>query len=429
MIIKQGGQLNLNEGEVQVKDFTLEAALGGIKDNARVDARSGQVTNASQLVVNGNAYFEIALDASGACTQGWYDFTVPFPVNALTGVQRYENGTLRTNLKNEVNYAIMSYHEDVRAQGKYGWSKYRGIMQPGQCYSITIDNYYNVYRFVKTTDGTLNTSNEVQITATEGGENVDKGWNGIGNGTLSYANITASDIDKVQVYDHATNSYSPVEINNTTFVVGSSFFVQTPQTESVVYNKATSIGQLYAPKQTSQVSEEFMVTLSNTRTQNEVDRLYLSASEDAIDSYEIGHDLAKFDVSSSVAQMWCSAYDMRLCDVELPLEYETALFPISFSAPTQGQYTLSVAKKGSNDHLYLLYQGYRVADLTMSDYVVDLYKGTDTNYALQLVSTYQVPTEMENNEQENIVRKVIIDNQLYIFYDKKVYDITGKSIK
>lgn len=429
MIIKQGGQLNLNEGEVQVKDFTLEAALGGIKDDARVDARSGQVTNASQLVVNGNAYFEIALDASGECTQGWYDFTVPFPVNAISGVQRYENGVLRTNLKNEVNYAIMSYHEDVRAQGKYGWSKYRGIMQPGQCYSITIDNYYNVYRFVKTTDGALNTSNEVQITATEGGEEVNKGWNGIGNGTLSYANITASDIDKVQVYDHATNSYSPVEISNTTFVVGSSFFVQTPQTESVIYNKATSIGQLYAPKQTSQVSEEFMVTLSNTRTQNEVDRLYLSASEDAIDSYEIGHDLAKFDVSSSVAQMWCSAYDMRLCDVELPLEYETALFPISFSAPTQGQYTLSVAKKGSNDHLYLLYQGYRVADLTMGDYALELYKGTDTNYALQLVSTYHVPTEMENNEQENIVRKVIIDNQLYIFYDKKVYDITGKIIK
>lgn len=429
MIIKQGGQLNLNEGEVQVKDFTLEAALGGIKDDARVDARSGQVTNASQLVVNGNAYFEIALDASGACTQGWYDFTVPFPVNALTGVQRYEKGNLRTNLKNEVNYAIMSYHEDVKAQGKYGWSKYRGIMQPGQCYSITIDNYYNVYRFVKTTDGALNTSNEVQITATEGGEDVNKGWNGIGNGTLSYANITASDIDKVQVYDHATNSYSPVEVSNTTFVVGSSFFVQTPQTESVVYNKATSIGQLYAPKQTSQVSEEFMVTLSNTRTQNEVDRLYLSASEDATDSYEIGHDLAKFDVSSSVAQMWCSAYNMKLCDVELPLEYETALFPISFFAPADGEYTLSVAKMGNNEHLYLLYQGYRVADLTMSDYALELYKGTDTNYALQLVSTYQVPTEMENNEQENIVRKVIIDNQLYIFYDKKVYDITGKSIK
>lgn len=432
MVVKNGGQLNLNTGEVQVNDFTLEASLGGQKDAERVSARSGSITNAEQLKVNGNAYFDIALDANGECTQGWYDLTVPFPVNALTGVQRFENGVLRTNLKNEVNYAIMSYHEDVRAQGKYGWSKFRGIMQPGQCYTITIDDYHNVYRFVKTASGSLNASNTLQVTATDGeGGDENKGWNCVGNGTCHHANIAIEGVDKVQIYDHATNSYSPINFADKTFAVGSAFFVQTPQSESILYSQHVSDGVLYAPRRAPHATQEFLVTLSSIKDQNVEDKLYLSASEDAMDTYEIGHDLSKFGVSSTIAQMWCTAYNMQLCDVELPWVGETAIFPIEIFAPKTGEYILSVPQTHKDEQLFLLYDGIMMTELTASEFILPLNKGVNKNYALQIVENRSIATNNENNEmlQNASTRKAIVNDKLYIFCGDKIFDANGKRIK
>ena len=59
----------------------------------------------------------------------------------MTGVSRFRNsdGQERT-IKNEVNYAIMDFSESRRLETGYGWKKFRSVMQPGQCYTITIDD-------------------------------------------------------------------------------------------------------------------------------------------------------------------------------------------------------------------------------------------------------------------------------------------------
>lgn len=427
MIIKRGGQLNLNEGEVQVNNFTLEAALGGTVNESRVAARSGRVDNIESLVVNGDAYFDIALDVNGECSPGWYDLTVPFPVNATTGVQRFENSVLRTNLKCETNYAIMAYHEDVRAEGKYGWAKYHGVMQPGQCYSITIDDVHNIYRFVKAKGTALNVENTVEMTSTAGaGGDAHQGWNGLGNGTLTYATLAAAGIDKVQIYDHTTNSYAPVTMSDKIFAVGSAFFVQTPTAQSMVYNK-TNEESVFAPRREGRSIDEFLVTLS--KQEKLQDQLYLSASEDAVNTYEIGHDLSKFDVSNTIAQMWCSAYNMKLCDVELPLESDNAIFPLTITTPKAGEYTIAVSQAPQDAQLFLLHNGSIVAELTMGSYVLELNKGTHTDYQLQLVAGRQVTTDCEDVSAENNLRKVIFNNKLYIIRDNAIYTATGQKVK
>ncbi|MCQ2324441.1 MAG: hypothetical protein MJZ53_06340 [Paludibacteraceae bacterium] len=427
MIIKRGGQLNLNEGEVQVNNFTLEAALGGTVNESRVAARSGRVDNIESLVVNGDAYFDIALDVNGVCSPGWYDLTVPFPVNATTGVQRFENSVLRTNLKCETNYAIMAYHEDVRAEGKYGWAKYHGVMQPGQCYSITIDDVHNIYRFVKAKGTALNAENTIDMTSTAGaGGDAHQGWNGLGNGTLTYATLAAAGIDKVQIYDHTTNSYAPVTMSDKIFAVGSAFFVQTPTAQSMVYNK-TNEESVFAPRREGRSIDEFLVTLS--KQEKVQDQLYLSASEDAVNAYEIGHDLSKFDVSNTIAQMWCSAYNMKLCDVELPLESDNAIFPLTITTPKAGEYTIAVTQAPHDAQLFLLHNGTMVAELTMGNYALELNKGTYTDYQLQLVAGHQITTDCEDVSAENNVRKVIFNNKLYIIRDNAIYTATGNKVK
>ncbi len=431
IVIEEGGQMNLHKGLVTVNDFTLKARLDGNKNETEyVKGKSGQLSGKEQLQVNGNAYFELALDPSGECSQGWYDFTVPFPVSATTGVQRYENNVLRTNLQCETNYAIMDYHEAVRAEGKYGWKKYHGIMQPGTCYSITIDDVHNVYRFVKTKDGEFNANNVVPMTATEGvGEDKDKGWNAIGNGTTQYVNLAAQGISKVQVYNHYTNSYSPVDIADNILPVGTAVMVQTPDNENMNLHIHSALA---APKRVIRTIEECQLVITPENRDLVLDRLFVSASEDKEDTYVIGHDLAKFDVSNTSVQMWVEDYNAKLCDIEKPLDGDQAFFPLTISAPKAGAFEIKVVTIPEDAIIYLTQDNHAIWNLSISPATINLSKGTETSYGLKLVrKNNNVVTDLDilNQDTDLHTYKVIQNNHLYIMKGGKVLNAEGKLVK
>ena len=427
--VENGGKVIFGEGKVMVNDFTLEAKLG----DAENVGMSGQILNPATLKVNGNAYFDLALDPSGACSYGWYDFTVPFPVDAVNGVTRFRNsnGEERT-IKNEVNYAIMDFSESRRLETGYGWKKFHGIMQPGQCYTITIDDVDNVYRFKKTDKGAFNNTLTESLAYTET-DNAVRGWNGLGNGTLAYVNLSAENIEKVQVYSHSTNSYTAVPMDTFTYVVGSAYFIQAPSTSSVVnYSHGGGTHVLRAPLREGREVKEFTLTLTEENATYAADRFYVSASEDAMNSYTIGRELTKFGnpTESKVAQVWTEAYGLKLCDVEMPLNNSTATCALNLFTPNAGQYMLSVEEAPENTMLYLTYNGRAIWNLTYSPYALDLTKGTTEGYGLKMY-VQQVTTDIENGELlngENGVRKVLIDDVIYIVTPEgKMYDITGKS--
>lgn len=430
--VENGGQVILGEGQLQVNDFVLDAKLGDL-DNV---GKSGQVQNPATLVVNGNAYFDLALDPSGECSPGWYTFTVPFPVNVMTGITRFDNTThVEKTIRNEVNYAIMDYSESRRVETNYGWKKYRSVMQPGKCYTMTIDDVDNVYRFKKTADGAFNTQmmQELDYTETESDRN---GWNGLGNGTLAYADLSASGIEKVQVYSHNSNSYMPVNIDEYTYVVGSTFLVQAPAKEiQMNYTHSGANHTLRAPQREVESVSEFMLTLKQESDNKKVDRLYLSASEEATDTYVAGRELTKFGTptDSKVAQVWTNAYGLQLCDVEMPLKSNKASTNLSLYTPAAGIYTLEIEKAPADATLYLTKNNRVIWNLTMSPYDFDLTKGTTEGYGLRIVAqTPQISTDIENGGLLNGadgVRKVLIDNVLYIITPEgKMYDIIGKGV-
>ena len=430
--VENGGQVIFGEGEVRVNDFTLEAKLG----DANILGMSGQVQNPATLKVRGNAYFDLALDPSGECSYGWYDFTVPFPVDALNGVSRFRNsdGQERT-IKNEVNYAIMDFSESRRLETGYGWKKYRGVMQPGQCYTITIDDVDNVYRFKMVKDGSFNNQTTAPLAYTEVDDN-HRGWNGLGNGTMSYINLSAANIEKVQVYSHTTNSYTAVPMDTFTYVVGSAYFVQAPSISSVMtYTHGGDTHVLRAPKREAVGVSEFTLTLTKENAVNADDRFYVSASEDATDRYTIGRELTKFGAptDSKVAQIWTEVYGMKLCDIEMPLVNEEAGCALSLFAPKAGSYELKIERAPEDAELYLTYNDNIIWDLTASPYVFDLTKGTTNGYGLRIEAKRgpQVWTGIDSMEADGqTMRKVIIDNKVYVITPEgKMYDIMGKSVK
>ena len=430
--VENGGKVICGEGHLQVNDFVLDAKLGDL-DNV---GKSGQVQNPATLVVNGNAYFDLALDPSGECSPGWYTFTVPFPVDVMTGITRFDNTThVEKTIRNEVNYAIMDYSESRRVETNYGWKKYRSVMQPGKCYTMTIDDVDNVYRFKKTANGVFNTQmmQELDYTETESDRN---GWNGLGNGTLAYADLSASGIEKVQVYSHNSNSYMPVNIDEYTYVVGSTFLVQAPAKEiQMNYTHSGANHTLRAPQREVESVSEFMLTLKQESDNKKVDRLYLSASEEATNTYEAGRELTKFGTptDSKVAQVWTNAYGLQLCDIEMPLKSNKANTNLSLYAPVAGIYTLEIEKAPADATLYLTQNNRAIWNLSMSPYDFDLTKGTTEGYGLRIVAeTPQISTDIENGgllNGENGVRKVLIDNVLYIITPEgKMYDIVGKGV-
>jgi len=245
--------------------------------------------------------------------------------------------------------------------------------------------------------------------------------------------LSAVGIEKVQIYNHSTNSYDGVDIGIYTYAVGSAYFVQAPTASTVVEYTHSATNPLRAPSRERGVSE-FQLTLTREGDSNFADRLYVGADEEALNEYEIGRDLTKFGTptDAKVAQIWASAYGMQLCDIDMPLTNDAASCELGMFAPKAGAYTLAIKAAPSDATLYLTYEGNIIWDLTMSAYEFDLSKGTTEGYGLLLEAKKapKVATGVEDVQQSDLnVQKIIRNGHVYILRDGQMYDVTGRNVR
>ena len=421
--IENTGDLTLSSG-LTVRDFTICAKAG----NTSIQAASGQVRNATNLTCNRNAYFLYTVDPSGQVHYGWYDFTVPFPVNAASGIKGIQEGVLKEDFANEVDYAIMEYLGERKAQGQYPYQKFRGVMQPNQLYSITLDSRYNynTVRFQKTADGALVAGDNVTLHE-YAGSGVYTNLNGVGNGTLHHADAGISG-DYVQVYQSGEKTFLTVYKTQYSFVVGTAFMVQ--EVGTMTLSQATHENKLLAPaRQESAPATAIQIAREG---QPFSDQLFISASETGGQAYTPGTDLAKAgDLgSANVPQIWTTAYNSPLCVHEAQLINGEAQYNLSLYAPAAGSYTLTSQNIPADYSLYLTQNGTMLTELN-GTYTLDLNKGITTEYGLLLVETYKTPTGMEEPmSQESRVKsqKILRGGVLYILHNGKVYNAQGGKV-
>jgi len=417
-------------------DMTLSSAMQAYDlyiAADQVNHVSGQLKGVDNLSLTGNAYMDLSFAAENAVTAGWYAFTVPFAVSSTNGIYNVE-GTTMTKLTNETDYAIMNYQGDVRAQGQYGWIKTHkvgGMLQPGTLYIIAFgDTDYDKIRFVKAAGALSTTSVAIQQYAAS--ETKDAGWNGVGNPSLAYGNAAnTGGAEKAQFLDHENNAFviSDEAITDQTYIVSSAFFLQASESATMTFSTTDEPGTLKAPKREAKANEEFMIELSQGAQLQ--DRIYLSASEDASDTYEIGRDLVKMGAvngNAAVAQMAVNGYNMSLCDADFALNANNeAFFPLTLTAPKAGDYTLSIKRACESQSLLVLYEGQVVWDLTQSDYTISLGKGTSNKYMLLLkAADRQLPTGNDAIKAAGEgVQKIILRNELRILKDGKMFNAQG----
>ena len=432
IIVGNGGKVTVSN-TFDVQDIVITASLGGGDE----EAASGQVVGHENLKINGNIYIEINFDPSGQVSQGWYDFVVPFEVNMLTGISRVKTANDKV-LEYGTDFVIIEADEVGRANGKSGWKrKNSGVLVPGKLYSISLDNRVtqNTFRFAWNGKGSVENGESFSAQCAEGSIESLRGWNGMGNGMLRHGHIPAG--YKVQAFNHAQNRYELVE-GNRTFAVGTAFFVQVSEAGDVNWtaSEATNERPMYAPARVAaQTTEEFCIALRKDDRKKAEDILYFSASEDATNSYMIGHDLTKMGnaTSAKVAQMWTEKNGLQLCDIETPLYNNTASTPLMLFAPQGGEFTLAVEQVAEGASLYLTYNGNIIWDLTAGSYDIELDEGTNYGYGLLLEANKapQITTGVdETDAKAETVRKVMIDNQLYLISPEgQIYNVTGKKMR
>jgi hypothetical protein len=97
-----------------------------------------------------------------------------------------------------------------------------------------------------------------------------------------------------------------------------------------------------------------------------------------------------------------------------------------------GEYEIFINEMPDNETtLYLTYNGKAIWNLNYSAYVANLEKGTTNNYGLRIVRTRKAGTGIEETTIQNgdAVRKVIVDNKVYIIRNGEIYSITGQKAK
>ena len=416
LYIDKGGEVVLN-GKLIVNDFTIVSAFP-----ASDQAKSGQLDDNNNLSLVHNAYFDLSLDPSGTSTYGWYDFSVPFDVDANNGIYLQDGDKLAYGSQ----YAIIEFDEAVYAANKRAWKYNRTTLVPGKTYSISVANGVNNLRFVKVANAPIVANTSVAVTSTPK-ENADyQGWNGLGNSALQHAKVGLM----TQVYNHADNCYVPMDANECSYVVGSAFFVQIKNqaTNSVDLTVETSSKLRVAQRE--RAAEKFILNLeANGKTH---DRIFLAANEDATNDYEIEHDLVKFGTptDAKVAQMWANAYNMKLCAIETPMQEDVTFVDITLFSPKAGTYNLAIDKQPEEQLLYLMKDDAIIWNLSMSEYMLDLAQGTTEGYKLMIYRKPTVTTDTENIfGADNDGSKLMINGHLYIFRDGKMYDAQGRSIQ
>ncbi len=421
MVVKEGGELTLN-GTFKVNDFSIEASQG----------QSGQVDNPQNLDIQGEAYIDIKISDNAVLDENqWYGFTVPFPVDANTGVERIRpDGTIESGIVRDWDYAIATYNSQRRASGLSGWREFSGIMTPGVFYFLGIDGQSRIYRFHKTATGAMVSNDEMELNAYPADDPGDANWNAVGNPTLRYAHASCP-VEFVQVYDNNTGAYSAVNINASTFVVGRPFFIQTGNGTLSLTAADGSHEAYYAPRRNQENKQNPIEVVLSAENGEACDNVFIRASEDATQDYVIGRDLVKLGTTTKKAQMWVNACGKKLCVREEVMRNNSANYSLNLYAPQDGEYNLNVENIPDGTELYLTYKGFAIWNLTYSPYTFDLSKGNTEGYGLKLrVNKVATGIEDVDGGEQNGVRKVLIDNTIYIVMpDGALYDINGKKVQ
>ena len=415
---------------------------------------SGEIENNGTVTAT-NVYYDLSNGAEGFKARTWYAIAVPWQVDvpaynqAGCGVYLTNDGVNYSQQNLGASFDLLYYDGAYRAQNGPSSKCWKlvekdaaanHIIFPGRAYMIYLTSDAKTIRFKKKATADLFTNQtQVQLYVQHTGNDKDANWNGIANPATFHAYLNTASGNQGQIYIAGADRYEPIaDMSAHPLVVGQPVFVQATNNKTVVAYATNDDYVNHAPRRMSSSNEEKILAEVRIAPLDKAytDRLYVGAEEFKTDEYEIGKDLAKAGVSTKVAQMWVNRYNAQLCINSMELVNNRAEYPLTISAPAAGEYTIGMEPSAMAENqtyvLYLTLNGQPIWNLNYNAYTATLEKGTTEGYGLRLV--YNAPeittgieeTTILNGEQ---VRKVMIDEKVYIIRGGQVYSIDGQLVK
>lgn len=419
------GDLHVNTGGVVIVHNSL--TVRNLYLEATPISNQG-ATLAGTTQVNGNAYLDIHMDPSGTLNdRNYYSFSLPF---ASSQVQRYNKNTSAwESALSGRDYRAYYYDEQERAtNGKSNatWISTTSFL-PGVFYLIEFANAdANTYRFMCSDLSSLNNSESIQLSSSSAADDSDRGWNGIGNTGIGYANPNLS--CAMQALDGDNNAFILVE-GASALAMGRAVFVQVDAAAELLW--IPSVSPALAPRRVeASVDETYTLNINRLGSDDRDDCLRLIVSDDAQPSYQIGHDLVKMSMGQAkVAQMWINAYDQQLVINEVALNDGIVNCDLGLYAPAAAEYEIALQDLPTDGTMiYLTRDGKAVANLTYGSYVLDLQKGNTTGYGIR-VNRRKVVTDIDELlTTDTPAAKQLINGTLYIIRGARVYDMQGRLV-
>ena len=429
--VHSSGSLNITTGSLTTTDLILEATSN---ESAEFMCSNSEKVDATHV------YFDLTLNTQ---RRHWRAFTVPFEID-LKQHQILADGV---SMPLGVQYDIVYYDGAIRAaQGKvpacwhYVEDDANWILTPGVAYLIVFGRDVNTVRFTKKDEASINYTGTVSVAENNGAsDDVNGGWNGIGNPATYHALLSAG-VAECQVHNGeeiGSDGYIPCDMGK--FIVGKAVFVQVAAEQTVVVNKADSDDPVIAPKSQSAPRRAQANATGKNRFDVQIapadgqmaDRMFLLADEDKEDKYVILQDLAKAGLSTKRAQIWVDRYETKLCKNTAVMINDQAEYPLGISIPTAGEYQIAIAERPDEESvLYLTFDGKPIWNLTYAPFVANFEKGTTPHYGLLLVRR-NVPTGIDPVQAgtQPTAQKILWDGKVFILRGSSVYSVDGQLVK
>jgi hypothetical protein len=422
-------EIGINESENLANEVVERANL--IITSNGIDA-SGQLLGAGNLTITGEAIFRLEQDFAAAT---WYAVAVPWTVDPATGIYNAAGNHLATGAVYVIEFDASIYASANRESGRTDYWKFLDVtgndMQPGKLYMVYLAAGTTALEFHKKADASLWTTS-TSVSPASGSVAAQENWNAIANPALYHANMETGAADGDVLKYNGNDSYVPASSDN--MVVGQPIFAQVSTASTVAAEPVGGGAGMPAYRRVPQAGEansRFVVEL--THNGNLADRLIVQTAEEKANEYIIGKDMAKMSVSTKVAQMWMDRYNTKLCKNTVELNSEYVDYPLSISAPATGDYTLSAMQERGDADLYLTLNGEAIWNLSDADLTLSLDKGTNANYGLR-ISVKKNPAIVTGIDEAVVdaqgdIRKVLINDKVFIIRGDKVYSIDGQLVK
>ena len=235
------------------------------------------------------------------------------------------------------------------------------------------------------------------------------------------------------------NTITPRSTKEFKFKAMHSYLVQN---KSQIHWKAVNVNVLPSPaaimaREMEETRREYEWRITLTKGEKEQDQTFirLTNHEQVTTEFDFNQDLSK-EFNYGRSDIYTLIGNTKAAANSLPFSEQTTLIPLGLSIEYNGDYTIAMPGRMENIGVTLIdtESNTRTNLSAGMDYTLTLKKGDYNNrFYIEISPVQQTPTDIEyvtgDSNSQDSVRKVLIDNILYIVRDGQIFDARGVRVK